>query len=112
MVRPIICENAMAERWKRARICEPIHSRIFWTQLGLDPSAHYDFHGIAYQGGGLGAGGFDRWKTLSEVDPINFAPHIKVSVLMLNGTIRPFYFLIAAHVEYASEHRHAISLML
>ncbi len=33
----------------------------------------------------LVAGGFDLSKTLPEVDPINFAPHVKVPVLMLNG---------------------------
>lgn len=30
-------------------------------------------------------GGFSRLRTLPEVDPINFAPHVKQPVLMLNG---------------------------
>lgn len=31
------------------------------------------------------AGGFDFGKALPEVDPLNFAPHVKVPVLMVNG---------------------------
>ena len=30
----------------------------FWPELGLDPSAHYDFHGVAHQGSGIGGGRF------------------------------------------------------
>ena len=33
----------------------------------------------------LVAGGFDFGKALPEVDPLNFAPHVKVPVLMVNG---------------------------
>ena len=31
------------------------------------------------------AGGCDRWKELPEADPFNYAPHVKIPVLMLNG---------------------------
>jgi formylglycine-generating enzyme required for sulfatase activity/dienelactone hydrolase len=31
------------------------------------------------------AGGLAPWKRLPEVDPINFAPHVKIPILMVNG---------------------------
>ena len=39
----------------------------------------------------LVAGGFDFGKTLPEVDPINFASHVKVPVLMVNGRYDFFF---------------------
>jgi pimeloyl-ACP methyl ester carboxylesterase len=33
----------------------------------------------------FGAGGCDRGKELPEADPFNYAPHVKIPVLMLNG---------------------------
>ena len=35
--------------------------------------------------GVLAAGGCNNEKTLPEIDPINFAPHVKIPVLMING---------------------------
>jgi hypothetical protein len=37
------------------------------------------------------AGGLDFGKTLPEVDPSNFASHVKVPVLMVNGRYDYFY---------------------
>jgi cephalosporin-C deacetylase-like acetyl esterase len=39
----------------------------------------------------LFAGGFDYGRTLPEVDAINFAPHVKVPTLMLNGRYDYFF---------------------
>jgi formylglycine-generating enzyme required for sulfatase activity/tRNA A-37 threonylcarbamoyl transferase component Bud32 len=36
-------------------------------------------------------GGFDRRESLPEVDPVNFAPRVRVPVLMLNGRYDYFY---------------------
>jgi eukaryotic-like serine/threonine-protein kinase len=43
--------------------------------------------------GVLVGGGFDFGKPFPEVDPINFAPHVQVPVLMVNGRY-DFYFPI------------------
>lgn len=39
----------------------------------------------------LFAGGFDYGKSLPEVNPVNFAPHVKVPTLMVNGRYDYFF---------------------
>ena len=52
-------------------------------------------------------GGFARQQSLPEVDPVNFAPRVKVPVLMLNGRYDYFYPTATSQEPHVQSSRHA-----
>ncbi len=48
----------------------------------------------------LVGGGLEFQKTLPEVDPLNFAPHVRIPVLMVNGRYDYFFPVETSHVPF------------
>ena len=52
-------------------------------------------------------GGFALQPSLPEADPVNFAPHVKVPVLMLNGRYDYFFPTATSQEPHVQSSRHA-----